>query len=149
MQRPPRSSSEKLFSRTNIGMSILQGIVVLVVVLAVYLVGLKWQGEASARTLSYITLIFANLALIMTNRSWSHTIYQTLRSPNQALWWVLGGAVIFLAAILYFPPLQQLFQFCPLNLWEILLCFVSGMVSVLWFEGYKVIKNRNRKSNSG
>nr|WP_319374573.1 cation-translocating P-type ATPase [uncultured Methanobacterium sp.] len=148
MQRPPRSPSEKLFSRTNIGMSILQGIVVLVVVLAVYLVGLNWQGEASARTLSYITLIFANLALIMTNRSWSHTIYQTLRSPNQALWWVLGGAVIFLAAILYFPPLQQLFQFCPLNLWEILLCFVSGMLSVLWFEGYKVIKNRNRKSTS-
>ncbi|MDY9922716.1 cation-translocating P-type ATPase [Methanobacterium sp.] len=147
MKRPPRSSSEKLFSRENIGMSILQGIVVLVVVLAVYLVGLNWQGEESARTLSYITLIFANLALILTNRSWSRTIYQTLRSPNQALWWVLGGAVLFLGAILYFPPLQQLFKFCPLSLWEILLCFAAGMLSVLWFEGFKWIKNRGKGSN--
>jgi Ca2+-transporting ATPase len=148
MQRPPRSSSEKLFSRKNIGMSILQGIVVLVVVLAVYLVGLNWQGEASARTLSYITLIFANLALILTNRSWSRTIYQTLRSPNQALWWVLGGAVVFLAAILYFPPLQQLFKFCPLSLWEILLCLAAGVLSVLWFEGFKWIKNSGKNSQT-
>ncbi|AUB55994.1 ATPase [Methanobacterium subterraneum] len=142
MKRPPRSSSEGLFNRKNIGMSVLQGIVVLIFVLAIYLVGLNWQGEASARTLSYITLIFANLALILTNRSWSRTIYQTLRSPNQALWWVLGGAVLFLAAILYFPPLQQLFKFCPLNLWEILLCLAAGMLSVLWFEVFKWFKNR-------
>ncbi len=142
MKRPPRSSSETLFNRQNIGMSILQGIVVLVVVLAVYLVGLNLQGESSARTLSYITLIFANLALILTNRSWSRTIIHTLRTPNTALWWVLGGAVLFLAAVLYFPPLQQLFKFCPLNLWEILGCFLAGMVSVIWFEGLKWFKNR-------
>lgn len=128
-------------------MSILQGIGVLIVVLAVYLMGLNWQGESSARTLSYVTLIFANLALILTNRSWSRTIYQTLRSPNQALWWVLGGAVLFLAAILYFPPLQQLFKFCPLNLWEILLCFAAGVLSVLWFEGLKWIKNSGKGNN--
>ena len=145
MNRPPRSSSEALFNRETIGMSILQGIIVLLVVLLVYLLSLNAQGDASARTLSYTTLIFANLALILTNRSWSRTIIQTLRSPNKALWWVLGGAILFLAMILYFPPLQQLFQFCPLNLEQILLCMLAGFLSVIWFEGFKWWKNRTKK----
>ena len=137
MNRPPRSSSETLFNRETIGISILQGIVVLLVVLLVYLLSLNAQGDASARTLSYTTMIFANLALILTNRSWSRTIIQTIQSPNKALWFVLGGALLFLALILYFPPLQHLFQFCPLNLWEILICFIAGFLSVIWFEGFK------------
>jgi Ca2+-transporting ATPase len=97
MNRPPRSSSETLFNRETIGISILQGIVVLLVVLLVYLLSLNAQGDASARTLSYTTMIFANLALILTNRSWSRTIIQTIQSPNKALWFVLGGALLFLA----------------------------------------------------
>ena len=45
-----------------------------------------------ARTLTFTTLIVANLGLILTNRSWSRTILATFRSPNAALGWVMGGA---------------------------------------------------------
>lgn len=141
MKKPPRSSTEALFDRGTIGMSILQGIVVLLIVLAVYLFALyNNQGETDARTISFTTLIIANMALILTNRSWSYTILETLQSPNKALWWVLGGATLFLAMILYFPPLQQLFQFCPLHLNDILLCIIAGSLSILWFEGLKWLK---------
>ena len=139
MMRPPRNPDEALFDRGTIGMSILQGIIVFLIVLAVYVLTLG-RGDDLARTISFTTLIIANLSLILTNRSWSNTILQTIRSPNKALWWVLGGALIFLGLVIYFPPLQQLFRFCPLNLSDILLCIVAGMLSVLWFEILKWLK---------
>ncbi len=107
MMRPPRNPDEALFNRGTIGMSILQGIVVFLIVLGVYILTLD-RGEDLARTISFTTLIIANLSLILTNRSWSNTILQTIRSPNKALWWVLTGALIFLGLVIYFPPLQQL-----------------------------------------
>ena len=141
MKRPPRSSSEALFDRGTIGMSILQGVVVFLIVLAVYLLALDSnQGENYARTLSFATLIIANLSLILTNRSWSNTIIQTLKTPNKALWWVFGGALLFLGLVIYFPPLQQLFKFCPLNGFDIILCIIAGAGSVVWFEVLKWLK---------
>jgi Ca2+-transporting ATPase len=139
MMRPPRNPDEALFNRGTIGMSILQGIVVFLIVLGVYILTLD-RGEDLARTISFTTLIIANLSLILTNRSWSNTILQTIRSPNKALWWVLAGALIFLGLVIYFPPLQQLFRFCPLNPGDILLCIVAGTLSVLWFEVLKWLK---------
>jgi P-type Ca2+ transporter type 2C len=141
MKRPPRSAEEALFDRGTIGMSILQGIIVLIIVLAVYLWALNNNmGDNYARTLSFTTLIIANLSLILTNRSWSNTILQTLKYPNKALWWVLGGALIFLGLVIYFPPLQQLFKFCPLTPTDVLLCLIAGSLSVLWFEVLKWLK---------
>ncbi len=56
-------------------------------------------------------MIIANLSLILTNRSWSRTILDSLRSPNAALWWVLTGAVAFLGLALYVPLLRSLFRY--------------------------------------
>ena len=122
-------------------MSILQGLIVLAVVLSVYLLALYFgRGDAAARTLSFTTLIIANLGLILTNRSWSLPIYQSIRTPNSALWWVVGGALIFLGLVLYFPPMRELFQFTTLNPTDLILCFLVGFSSILWFEGLKMIK---------
>lgn len=141
MNRPPRSLKEPLFDKRTIGLSLLQGLVVLVIVLSVFLIALyNGQGELDARTLSFTTLIIANLGLILTNRSWSSTIFTTLRSPNSALWWIMGGAVTFLGFVLYFEPLQSLFSFSFLHLNDLLLCIFAGLISILWFEGLKAFK---------
>ena len=116
MQRRPRNPGEPLFGLKSIGLSILQGISVLVIVIAVFALALyRGQGEADARTLTVTTLIIANLGLIFANRSWSRTILSTLRSPNPALWWISGGTLTFLTLILYVPFLQQLFHFSKLH----------------------------------
>lgn len=142
MNRPPRSTEEPLFDKKTIGISILQGIGVLLIVLSVFLWAFYGgKGEDTARALSFTTLIFANLALILSNRSWSMTIIETLRSPNRALWWVVGGALVFLGLVLYFPPLQSLFQFGFLTPTDLLLCLVAGGSSVLWFEALKAYQS--------
>ena len=141
MRRPPRSSKDPLFDPRIIGISILQGVVVLLIVLTVFLVAYYGgRGEEISRAMAFTTLLFGNLALILSNRSWSKTILETLRSPNPALWWILAVALIILGLVLYLPALQSLFQFGTLSLTDLLLCLVAGSVSVLWFEALKTTK---------
>lgn len=145
MNRPPRSLKEPLFDRKTIVLSILQGISVLIIVLSIYAIALyQGSGDMEARALSFTTLIVANIGLILTNRSWSRTIFATLRSPNKALWWVIGGAFLFLGLVLYTEPLRNLFGFSVLNLGDLLMCLIAGFLSILWFEALKYIgKLRN------
>lgn len=147
MNRPPRSSKEQLFSRQMLTLSMLQGVSVLLIVLAVFSVAMYLgQGELEARALTFTTLIIANLGLILTNRSWSQTILSTLRSPNAALWWVLGGAAVFLGLVLYVPFLCNLFSFNYLHLIDISVCLFAGVVSVMWFESLKILNGRHKQS---
>jgi Ca2+-transporting ATPase len=145
MNRPPRSLEDPLFSRKTIAFSLLQGMNVLVIVFAVFVIAMeRGQGELEARALSFTTLIFANLGLILTNRSWSRTIFETLRFPNTALWWVSGGALFFLGMVLYVPLLRDLFRFSPLHPVDIAICLTAGAISIIWFEGFKMMKGKRK-----
>jgi len=144
MLRQPRDPNKPLFSRRTLGLSLLQGVSVLIIVLAVFAVSLyRGQGESEARAMTYTTLVIANLSLILANRSWSRTILETMSTPNPALWWVVGGALAFLALVIYVPFITELFGFAHLHLIDIAICFMAGIASVLWFEGLKII-NRKR-----
>jgi Ca2+-transporting ATPase len=123
--------------------SLLQGAAVLLVVLSVYVISLyRGQGELDARTLCFTTLIVANLGLILTNRSWSRSILSTFRLPNAALWWVLGGAALFLGTVLYLPFLKEIFRFDTLHATDLIICLSAGITSILWFEVFKVFRNK-------
>ena len=143
MRRPPRNSKDSLFGRRLIGLGLLQGASVLLIVLAVYLAALfGWQDERDATALSFTTLIVANFGLIFANRSWSQTIWSTLRTPNPALWSVLVGTILFLGLALYVPFLRELFHFSTLHADDLAISILAGLVSVLWFEGLKVLRQR-------
>ena len=115
MQRPPRSATEHLFNRRMVTMSLLQGVGALSILLAIFAVALhRGYGEADARTLTFAALVMANVALIVTNRSWSRNILAILLAPNPAMWWVVGSAFVCLALVLYIPFLQALFHFSTL-----------------------------------
>ncbi len=143
MTRPPRLHDAPLFGKRTLVLSLLQGMSVLAMLLLVYVVSLKrGQSEVDARALTFTTLIIANLGLIFVNRSWSRTVLATLRSPNTALWWVAGGAVLFLGLALYVPFLRDLFRFSVLHPIDILICVSAGVASVLWFEVMKTMSAR-------
>ena len=143
MNRPPRRPDAPLFGQRTVILSLLQGVSVLVILLIVYVISLKrGQSEEDSRALTYATLIIANMGLIFVNRSWSRTALATLRSPNTALWWVAGGAVLFLGLALSVPFLRGLFRFSVLHPTDILICVTAGVVSVLWFEVMKAASPR-------
>jgi len=138
MKRPPRRNDEGLFTRRTLLLSLLQGAVVLGVVLIVYISALtRGLGEPEARTLTFTTIVIANLFLILTNRSWSETLVTSLRSQNRALWWIFAGTISCLFLVLYLPGLQDLFRFGAVPIIDLIVCAGAGVMSILWFEVYK------------
>jgi P-type Ca2+ transporter type 2C len=141
MRRPPRDPNAPMFGRRVIGLSSAQGAAVLVVVLAVYFVALRLgQAEAEARALTFTTFLIANLALIFTNRSWTRVIASSSLN-DVTLWSVTGGALAFLALVIYVPPLARLFHFAALGFVDVALCFGAAALSIAWFE---ILKWRGR-----
>lgn len=150
MRRPPRDPSEPLLSRRHLTFSFFQGLSVLVTVIAVFATAL-YRGETApnARALTFVTLVVANLMLILANRSWTRIIIATLRAPNPALWWVIGGAIVVLALSLYVPFLRSLFRFSMLHLLDVGICLVAAGTSLLWFEAWKLVRNRTAATPIG
>jgi len=133
-----------------VALSLLQGISVLAILLVVFVISFyRGLGAQEARTLTFTTLVMANLSLILTNRSWSRTIWTTLRSANLALGWVFGGTLALLMVVLYVPFLRKLFHFTFLHPQDLLLCLFAGGFSILWFEGVKILKKRRHSDVAG
>jgi Ca2+-transporting ATPase len=145
MSRPPRNPSERLFGLKSLAASLLQGFGALAVVISVFL-GARalGYGADAARGLTFTALVSANLALILTNRSWTRTALGMLRMPNTALWWVLSGTAVFLVMVLWLPSLQRFFHFSPMSLKHIFISLAVGAFSIVWFELFKVFRRRGR-----
>jgi Ca2+-transporting ATPase len=143
MTRTPRHKDEGLFTKRTLALSLLQGFVVLAMILVVYVNAIsRGLGESEVRTLTFTTIVIANLCLILTNRSWSDTFGTILHTPNRAMTWVFAGTFICLALALFIPPLQALFHFGSVSFLDLLVCTIAGTGSVIWFEFYKYWKKR-------
>ena len=148
MKRPPRNPKEPLFGRKTIRLALLQGLGSLAIVLVIFGIAVyRKQGELDARTLTFTTLILANLGLILSERSSLRLSLKVLKSPNAALWWVIGGGLVFLVLVLYVPFLQNLFSFSFLHPIDLAICFAGGVISLLWFESLKLLKKPTVKKS--
>ena len=147
MNRKPRSINKRLFNREAAIVSFVQGAVVLLIVALIFFNAINsGLGEETARTMAFATIVMSNLALILTNRSWAHTIIGTFRKRNKAFWWILIIALIALALVIYVPPLSALFRFSALSPGEVAICVGASLISIVWFEVYKEIKKLRGKS---
>ena len=139
MKRPPRKVGDHLFSSETLRISILQGVWVCAVVLGIYAASPLWHLPIEqARSVTFLTLVVANLALIFTNRSWTRPLLGTFRERNPALWWVTGGTLALLGMLVFVSPIRNAFRFAALSWQQILLCVGLGASSVVWFEIRKV-----------
>ncbi len=144
MNRSPRNLQERLFGRKNLVLSLVQGISMLAGVIAVFLYALYMgKGEVDARTLTFATLVIANLTLIVANLSWSQSLIKTLSSENKALRYVLAGALSGLLLVLYVPALRSMFRFSLLHGDDLLIVFVVGILSIVWLRLLKSQINNN------
>ena len=145
MQKPPREPDTPLLGGRDILYSLLQGSAVLAIVLLVFGVALyRGQGADNARALTFSTLVLGMLGLISANRSWSRQLLFPWRTANPAFWWVISGALGFLAAVLYIPSLSKLFRFTVLHPDDLAVCFAAGVISFFLVE---IIKRRGRKNH--
>ena len=145
MNRPPRGTKGKFFGGSKILMTCMQGVSILLVVLAVYFITLRMgYNEDKVRTMSFITLIISNLLTIQTNRSWESNIFQIFATPNKSVKWIVSLALLLLAAVIIIPFLRGLFSFALLGTSEILISGGAGCLTIVWFEIYKALKKKKQ-----
>ncbi|MCX7704750.1 MAG: cation-translocating P-type ATPase [bacterium] len=141
MLRPPRKIGENVLDRKTFFLSFFQGLIVLGVVFTVFLYCLANEhDEYRSRAITYITLVIANICLIMTNRSKTRFAFSRENFTNMALIFVIVGTFLVLMLINTVPFLRNLFNFGPVAIHDILICIISGISSIIWFEGMKFIR---------
>jgi len=145
MQRPPRDAQAPLFAGMTLALALLQGLGVLAVVLGAYAWSTTWLAEPAARAFAFSTLVAGDVALILSNRTGSATLWASLRVPNRTLWTVIGITLGLLGLTLYLPWLTKLFFFSPLSGPDLLAALGLGLLSVLWFEAIKLARHLSNR----
>jgi Ca2+-transporting ATPase len=144
MDQPPRGLKEPMFVKRVLAIAGVQGLSTLAAVLAVYLWAvLTDRPDDVVRSITFTALVVGNLALILVNRSWRLSIWQTFRQrTNRTLKWILTSAGTLLVVFLTVPWLRDAFTFGPMTPVEWIVAVVAGLVGVSWFEAYKARPQR-------
>lgn len=144
MEEPPRSVDTAMFGWREFAVAISQGIVLLAMVLAVY-VGSMWfqQPDDVVRSMTFVTLVAGNIALILANRSRHESAVRALLTRrNPALLIVIGVAVAMLVLLIGVPPVREALALGALTPLEWALAVGAGLTSVAWFEAYRWLRRR-------
>ncbi len=141
MRQPPRPLTATFLAGAELGRSLVQGLGIAAAVLGVYYYFMQ-QGAALpvVRTLTFATLVLSNLFLTLANRSFTQSVFQTLRVPNRILWLMLGLTLALLLTTLLVPAAQRLFGFAPVPLASLGWCGLAALVGVGWVEGWKAVR---------
>lgn len=149
MRRPPRPATSRLLNKWLVATSMLQGLGVLVAVALLYgLLLATGTPEPQARAIAFAAVVLGNVGLILSNRSPQAALVETLRRPNAALWWIVGGALLGLMLALYVEPMREIFRFAPLSLIQMLMSFAAAAIGLTWPELYKAIRRRQARSGT-
>jgi Ca2+-transporting ATPase len=149
MRVPPRDPAQQLFDVPTLAISLVQGLGVLAAVALLYGHALlQGADESAARTLAFMTIVIGNLALILTNRSATRPLVETVAAPNPALWWVIGGALAALGVVLAVPAFRSVFRLAQPSFADVALSVAAAVASVLWYELYKLYRARSAAADS-
>lgn len=145
MKRKPRPMTETFLNWKELSTSIIQGIIITLGLLFVYQYTYQLGGnEEKTRAMVFTTLIFSNVWLSLTNRSFYYSLWSSFRNKNNLMVYVTVLTLVILFAILYVQPISLFFKVTSLNLNELGIAMIVAMLSVLWFEVYKWIKRRRK-----
>lgn len=143
MQLPPRAMSSTFLSYKEMSISIFQGLAITAGILFVYQYSAYlYNSEELTRTMVFTTLVFANIILSLTNRSFLFSIFTTLRYKNNSMLALNILTLSLLGMILYLPAIAAFFRVTPLSIAQLAICGLVSVVSVVWIE---LLKWRRRK----
>ena len=138
MRRPPRALNTPILTARQINIALLQGAMLLAaVIFALGYARSAGRSEEVTRALTFWTLVIGNLALIVSDRSMTRTVWQAVRLQNRAVSIIVSATIATLALVLMVPALQQLFHFATPSMRDLLLTAAVGIVSVVWIDLFK------------
>jgi Ca2+-transporting ATPase len=144
MMRPPRDPDGKLLSRPLLVSGFLQGVLAIAAVCAVFLYATERGLSAHVvRSMGFVTLVCANYALIIANRSFSASPLVGLSRHNPWLWVSVASAAGGLVAIFAIPALHRFLGLGSLQAPQFLLCAAAAAVLLGALEGVKAVSVRS------
>ena len=144
MEEPPRPVDAPMFGWREFVIAIAQGAVLLAMVLAVYLGSMAADmADASVRSMTFVTLVVGNVALILANRS-RHVsaIRALLTRRNPALLAIIALAGGLLVLLIGVPPVREALDLGALTALQWALAIAAGLASIAWFEAYRWLRGR-------
>lgn len=149
MKRPPRSITARLFSRPVVTSGMWQGSCALLATLGVYYgIGNSGESPNHARGVAFLTLIAINIGLILTLRSRTEAAWNFKRwskNSNPTIPFIALFILSLSAIVLYVPVVAELFHFSRPHASDVVTGVFVAIVSLVWFEIYKVIGSRSFK----
>jgi Ca2+-transporting ATPase len=137
----PTKANRNLLEASQLGVTILQGFMITLGCVAIgYYGSYTSVDESTLRAYIFSTLIFSNIFLTLFNRSFTSSVFQTLRRKNNLIPIITGISIALLLVILYTPFSNQLFGVVPLQGNEILLCLFAAFMATSWIEVIKLMK---------
>ncbi|MBU3724092.1 MAG: cation-translocating P-type ATPase [Burkholderiaceae bacterium] len=116
MQRPPRSREEFIYPLPLMTKSMLQGLLVLAMTLAAYLVVRSLHAdETLVRGMVFVGLVASGLAIISINMHRRHGLQILGREANPAFLLIVAATLMILSLLFLVPTLREVFHFGALS----------------------------------
>ncbi len=139
--KKPIPTGTNLFTSSQLTITIIQGLVITLGCLIIaYYASHSGFSEMKIRSFVFCTLVFSNIFLTLINRSFTQTIFQTIKRKNLLIQSIITVSFIFLLLILYVPTLNELFKVEPLDLSDIIRVVLVASITTFWFEFFKYFK---------
>jgi Ca2+-transporting ATPase len=143
LKYPVDSRNKNLLQLSQLWITIVQGLMITVGCLIIGYYGSYYElGELKIRSLIFSTLIFSNILLTLINRSFSQTIFQTIKQKNRYVPVIIGISIILLLLIFNVPYITSFFSGSPLQFQEYLFSFLIAFLFTIWIEPVKYLKGR-------
>ena len=133
MQRPPRSPNENIFAHGMWQHILWVGLLIAGISLSSQAWAIHYS-EAHWQTMIFTVLTFSQLAHVIVIRSETESILTFGFLKNQPLIGAISLTVVLQLCLIYIPYLNDIFKTSPLDLTELLLCFLLSSVVILGVE---------------
>ena len=149
MNQRPRNRDERFFGNKQIMRGLLNGLIILGMVLAVYALSIREGHTATeVRAITFTSLILANIGFILSSISNSRNVFKVLGERNPAVKIILCLAVCLLLVVLFVPFTQKLFQFSSPAPQHFILPIAGSIGVILIFEIRKFLKKRKTQEST-
>ncbi|MFA8437558.1 calcium-translocating P-type ATPase, SERCA-type [Pueribacillus sp. YX66] len=127
MKRPPRKTTEGIFSG-GLGWKIIsRGFLIGIVTLVAFMIVYETESLTKAQTIAFSTLVLAQLIHVFDCRS-EHSIFHRNIFENKALMLAVISSMLLLFIVIYYEPLQPVFRTTALTIQDWLL--ITGLASI-------------------
>lgn len=145
MNRPPRNPKDPILNGHLMIKILIQSISIAAVSLFAFKWGLKYYNNnlLKARTITFTTLILAELLRSFSSRSQHHTLFKIGFFTNKTLTLSTGLALALLLAVLYIPFLQPIFETFSLGFTDWSVVIPLGFIPLIIGELGKIFIKEN------